>query len=416
MKIKLPLYLGWRFTVSRREQRFISFVSLISLLGLVLGVAAMIIVLSVMNGFNHELRSRILRVIPHGFVETQAGFANWQEVAASLQQVPGIEAVSPVITGQALLVYEGKTFPVELQGIEPRLETSVSGIGNSMLLGELSRLSAEPFGIVLGQTLARQLGVSTGDKVNLLLPQLMVTPAGVFPRLKRFTVVGIFHVGADPDNQLALVSLNSAAILFRQFDGQHQPRLTQLRVRTQDVTRAESYLNQIQQAHPEWQVHSWADTHRTLFDAIKMEKRVIALLLFSVIGVAVFNITSILIMMVAEKRKDIAIFRVMGAEPVLMAKSFMLQGLIVGLAGILTGAVIGSLVAIGLPRVVNWLEATTGKSLFSPDVYYIAHIPTDWQGLDVLLIVAAAFVLTMFATIYPALKATTIDPVHDLND
>lgn len=413
----LPLYIGWRFTVSRREQKFISFVSLVSLLGLVLGVTAMVVVLSVMNGFDRELRQRILKVIPHGFVESRDGFANWRDTVEQLGKQKDVIAAAPLISGKALVTFNGRTVSVELDGIEPELEKRVSAVHENMVAGQLDALQQQPFGIVLGQLLARRLGVTTGDRVQVLLPQLVVTPAGVFTRQKSFLVVGVFRVGADPDNQLALVSLDSASRLFQQRQADKSPLVKAIQVRTRDVTAADSILSGIRNTmDPALVVSSWADTHRALFNAVKMEKRVISLLLFVVVAVAVFNITSILVMMVAEKRRDIAILRVMGADTPVITGSFMTQGLIVGLLGILVGGLLGSTLALYMPAIVSWLEATSGHHLFSPDVYYVAHMPSEWHASDVIMIVGVSIVLCVLATLYPALKSARIDPVHALND
>jgi lipoprotein-releasing system permease protein len=419
---------GWRYTVSRREQRFISFVSLVSLLGLILGVTAMIVVLSVMNGFDTELKQRILKVIPHGFVENAKGFRlqqpdgtetqNWQQFIRELKTRPGIVGVAPVITGNALVRYADKTVAVQVNGVLPESLSQVSEVGDSMLLGKMTDLDTEPFGLVIGQVLARRLGIAMGDTVQVVSPQISVTPAGVFPRQKSFHVVGVFAVGADPDNELVLMHLDSAARLFRQMSDKGEPLVTQLQIRTTRMEDADRILAGLKTSLPgdDFKVSSWFDTHRSLFEAIAMEKHVISLLLFSVIVVAVFNIASILVMMVAEKRKDIAILRVMGAGTGTIVGIFVVQGLLVGLLGIVLGAISGSILALGLGDFMTWLEAHTGAHLFSPDVYYIAHLPSDWHGRDVATIVVVSLLLCIGATFYPAWKSGKIDPVQSLNE
>jgi lipoprotein-releasing system permease protein len=415
----LPLLVGWRYTVSRREQRFISFVSLVSLLGLILGISAMVVVLSVMNGFDRELKQRILKVIPHGFVESSDGFNNnWQDYATRLKGQPGIVGVTPLIAGKGLLGYSGKTVAVEVNGVLPEELSTVSSVGDSMVTGSVTDLSAEPFGIILGQVLARRLGVTTGDKVQLLLPQINITPAGIFPRQKSFTVVGVFAVGADPDNQLALIHINSAARLFQQMQMDKTPWIKQLQIKTIDMENAEKIIlaatNVI--SNNTVNIKSWSDTHRTLFNAVKMEKRVISLLLFAVIAVAVFNIASILVMMVAEKRKDIAILRVMGAESKTIMSIFVVQGMLVGLIGIGIGALFGSLLALYMSDIVSWVEAVSGSRLFNADIYYIARLPTDWHRSDLQMIIGVSVILCALATLYPAWKSGKIDPVQSLNE
>jgi len=423
----LPLRIGWRYTISRREQRFISFVSLVSLLGLVLGVTAMIVVLSVMNGLDRELTQRILKVIPHGFIDSEQGFfvqgengqrtEDWKLFAQRIEKQPGITGAAPVIAGNALLRYGDRSAPVQLLGIAADSLSHVSEVGDNMVLGKLTDLDAEPFGIIVGQLLARRLGIALGDRIEVVSPDISVTPAGIFPRQKNFHVIGVFAVGADPDNELALVTLGSAARLFRQMTDSGEPRITRLQVRTTQMDDADRILKNIALAlnDDRLRISSWYDTHRSLFEAIRMEKRVVSLLLYAMIAVAVFNIASILVMMVTEKRKDMAILRVMGADTQTIVAIFVVQGLLVGLIGIAAGAMLGSSIALGLGTAMTWLEAH-GVRLFSPDVYYITHLPSDWRWHDTLAIVAISFVLCVIATVYPAWKSGKIDPVLSLNE
>ena len=415
----LPLLIGWRYTVSRREQRFISFVSLVSLLGLILGISAMIVVLSVMNGFDREIKQRILKVIPHGFVESSDGFNdNWRDYSQQLLSRPGILGVAPLISGNGLLGYADRTVAIEINGVLPEQLASVSSVDDSMTAGSIAELETQAFGIVLGQNVARRLGVTTGDKVQLLLPQVSVTPAGIFPRRKTFTVVGVFSVGADPDNSLALIHIDSAARLFQQMHADKTPFVKQLQIKTSDMHKADEMILAATLALSNHAVHikSWSDTHRTLFNAVKMEKRVISLLLFAVIAVAVFNIVSILVMMVAEKRKDIAILRVMGAEQKTIILVFVVQGMLVGLIGIALGGLLGSVLAMYMNNIVAWMEAVLGARLFSADFYYIVRLPSDWRLSDLYSILGVSIVLCALATLYPAWKAGAIDPVQSLNE
>jgi len=413
----LPFFIGWRYTVSRREQRFISFVSLVSLLGLILGITAMIVVLSVMNGFDVELKQRILKVIPHGFVESSDG-KDWRELAAQLRTQPGIIGVAPLISGNGLISFAGKSVAVEINGVLPESLSAVSDVGDSMLVGRVADLNDEPFSIILGQVLARRLGASVGDKIQVMLPQISITPAGVFVRQKTFKVVGVFAVGADPDNQLVLIHINSAARLFQQMQEDKTPLVKQLQIKTDDMEQSDQILSKAKNvlANDTLKVQSWSDTHRPLFDAVKMEKRVISLLLFSVIAVAVFNIASILVMMVAEKRKDIAILRVMGAKRQTIMNIFIVQGMLVGLVGIALGAMIGSVLALYTSDMMNWAEKWTGRHLFSPDVYYMATLPSDWRLSDLEIILGVSVVLCALATVYPSWKSGNTDPVQSLNE
>lgn len=420
MKAPLPFFIAARYVFSRQEQRFISFVSLVSWLGLILGVAAMILVLSVMNGFDRELRQRILRVIPHGTVEWQGKAAPppWESLVRQVTFFPGIEGIAPLMSGKALVALGDSTLALELQGILPEEERQVSDIADSMLVGELAALKAGEFGIVLGHQLARRLHVTTGDQVRVMLPEVNISAAGAFPRQKLFRVVGVFRVGAEPDGQLALIHLYTAARLFRQWHDDKSPRVTQWRIKTKDIHRADRILGDLsRQLQPlGFSVRSWEDDHRLLFNAIRMERRVIALLLFAVIAVAVFNIASILVMMVAEKRKDIAILRVMGAETSQVMKIFVCQGLLIGILGIGVGILAGSLLAIFLEPLLKGLEALSSSAWFNGDVFYITHLPSDYRVGDVSLVAVVSLLLCLVAALYPAWQASRIDPVLSLNE
>ncbi len=406
----LSFFIGKRYTFSQREQRFISFVSLVSLLGIILGVMAMIIVLSVMNGFDRELKQRILRVIPHGFVAAEA-IDDREDFIRQLESQPGVVATSPYVEEMVVMLYGERSAPVNLNGILPATETGVSDIHESLVYGTLDGLEQERFGIILGRGLARQLGAGVGDKVNIMLPDISVSPVGVHIRQKRFVVTGIFHVGADVDNHLALIHLDRALKLFRRNGA-----IQQLRVKTIDLHSAPQTLQQLQQQHPGLKVHSWQDTHRDLFEAIAMEKRMVSLLLYVVIAVAVFNIVSILTMMVANKRKDIAILKVMGASSAMIMRVFMMQGLLVGLTGILIGTLLGVLFATTTPDLVDWIEGVFGGQVFGSSIYYLAHLPSLLIWRDVVMIALVSLLLTLLATLYPAWKSARIDPVVSINN
>jgi len=420
MKNNLPIFIALRYVFTRQEQGFISFVSLVSWLGLILGVAAMIVVLSVMNGFDRELRQRILRVMPHGFVswESTTTLQDWRVLARELEQQPGIESVAPLISGKALVAFGDETVAVELNGVLPEQENAISQLQDSLLIGSLEDLKADEYGIILGQQLARRLKVSVGDSVRVMLPDVQVTAAGIFPRQKKFTVVGVFRVGADPDEHLAMTHLYTAAKLFRRWEANKEPLVERLRLKTTDIHRADRILAAVREKFTDKDiaVSSWEDDHRILFNAIRMERRVISLLLFAVIAVAVFNIASILVMMVAEKRKDIAILRVMGADAGKIMYIFLWQGLLIGILGILMGVLAGSVLAWSIEPIMAGLEALLSNSLFNADVYYIAHLPSDYRPGDVAVIAIVALVLCLLAALYPAWQASRIDPVHSLNE
>jgi lipoprotein-releasing system permease protein len=375
----------------------------------------MVIVLSVMNGFDRELKSRILKVIPHGMVHVDQGTTQWIDMVMRLENHDGVMAASPLIPGKGLLLSGNQSSPVEISGVSPEYERNVSSIHDAMVAGKLTSIE-EGFGIVLGQSLAYKLGVGVGDRVTIVLPQLMSGASGIYPRRKRLEVVGLFEVGADIDGRHGLVSLEAARKMF-------SPRLppgavNAFRVRTGDIHGAHRVMASVAESFADrsLQVTSWADTHRLLFSAIKMEKNMITVLMFFVVAVAAFNIISILVMMVAEKRSDIAILRVMGARPKTIGRIFLVQGLMTGLGGIVLGVVIGSLMVAYLTDIVEYIEYLTGARLFDPDVYYIAHLPTQWEPGDVILIVAVATLLTVLATLWPSWRAAQVDPVHSLNE
>jgi len=373
-----------------------------------------------MNGFDRELRERILRVMPHGFASWDAATTAqaWPQLARELEQMPGVEAAAPLISGKALVAFRQETVAVELNGVLPEQEKTISHLQDSLLLGQLENLKADEYGIILGQQLARRLKVSVGDRVRVMLPDVQVTAAGVFPRQKNFTVQGVFRVGADPDAQLAITHLYTAAKLFRRWESDKQPRVERLRLKTTDIHQADHILKLVSQQLPDRgiSIHSWEEDHRLLFNAIRMERRVISLLLFAVIAVAVFNIASILVMMVAEKRKDIAILRVMGADAGNIMSIFLWQGLLIGTLGILIGVLTGSVLAWSVEPLMKGLEALLSSSFFNAEVYYIAHLPSDYRSGDVAVIAGVALALCLLAAWYPAWQASRIDPVHSLNE
>lgn len=420
MKNRLPLFVALRYVFTRQEQGFISFVSWVSWLGLILGVSAMIVVLSVMNGFDVELRQRILRVMPHGFVSWDANInpRDWHTLARDLVQEPGIEAVAPLISGKALVAFGNETVAVELNGVLPEQENEISQLAESLLVGQLDDLKADDYGIILGQQLARRLKVSVGDQVRVMLPDVQVTAAGVFPRQKKFTVRGVFRVGADPDAHLAITHLQTAAKLFRRWESNKEPLVETLRLKTSDIHQADRILAAISAKFVDnhLTIRSWEEDHRILFNAIRMERRVISLLLFAVIAVAVFNIASILVMMVAEKRKDIAILQVMGANARQIMQIFLWQGLFIGTLGILLGVLVGSALACFIEPLMRGLESLLSHSFFNANTYYIAHLPSDYRPGDVAVIAFVALVLCLLAALYPAWQASRIDPAHSLNE
>lgn len=405
-------FVGWRYTRSRRRDHFISFISLISLLGMILGVAALIVVMSVMNGFEAELRGRILALVPHGFIEAEDGrLQDWRALADRVAASPGLTAAAPYVGGSALLSRGGQVRGVQLWGIEPDYERKVSAIHRQTVSGDYAQLAATPFGIALGDILARQLGVMVGDSVEIMLPKMTVTPLGVFPRQKRFTVAMIFSSGSQLDSTTAFIRLQDGQRLYQLGDA-----VTGLRVAADDLFRAQVYLQRWQagQLAGLYRVKDWSQTQGSLFQAVKMEKTMIALLLLIIVAIAAFNIVSILTMMVNDKRTDIAVLRTMGALPRTVMAVFVVQGAVIGLSGILVGALIGVPLAVNAGAIVAWLEGLLSAHLFNPQVYFISRIPSVVVAGDVVLVCVVAWLLSLLAALYPAWRAAQIEPAEAL--
>lgn len=404
-------FVGARYTFSRKRNRFTSLIATISMLGMVLGVASLIVVLSIMNGFASELRGRILSLVPHGYIEAPGGDLNdWESLRQTVLSAGQIDAASPFVDEKVILAHRHYLQGALLTGILPDLEVSVSRIGDSMVDGELSSLNEKTFNVVLGAALARMLNVSVGDTVDATVPRLTVTPLGVFPRNKRLRVTGIFEVGAQPDVYQAYVSLATSQKLIGQkgsVDG--------LQVKTPDLYSAPVTLAALAEDLPEnLVVRDWSQTQGSLFRAVKLEKLMVSLLLLSVVAVAAFNIISTLVMSVAEKRKDIAVLRTMGAGAGGIMAIFMAHGLLLASVGISIGAITGILLAKNIAALVSWAEHMLGMKLFDPAVYFISELPARLQWSDVILVVCASVFLSLCATVYPAMRAARIAPAEVL--
>lgn len=405
----IPFYIGLRYTRAKRRNQFISFVSAFSLLGMALGVMALIIVLSVMNGFDREMKQRILSVIPHGFIDQQPQMQDWQAVARQVEQHPEVVATAPYIGGFALISYDRGVESIQLQGILPEAENRVSVLEQHMIVGSSTDLRPGEFGIVMGRLLARSLGIAPGDKVNLTLSDINITPAGVFPRTRPFTLVGVFEVGAQVDQTLAMIHIDDAKRLFR-YQG-----VQGLHVKVTDIYRAGPVMGELAGDFGEsYTVKDWSQTQGSLFQAVKMEKIVIAALLCIIIAVAAFNIVSSLVLMVADKRSDIAVLRTLGLNARQVMAIFVVQGSAVGVAGTLIGALIGCVVAQTLNRIMNFFEALFGWQIFNPDVFFITQLPSVLMWQDVAFICGLALTLSVVATLYPAYRAAKIEPAEAL--
>ena len=408
----LEIAIGLRYTRAKRRNHFISFISLTSMLGIALGVTALITVMSVMNGFEKEVRGRILDMVSHLTVTGFDGrLRDWSDVSMQLRENPQVVGTAPYVEAQGMLIHGRKVNGNLIRGIDPAQEPAVSNVGRKMVEGTLDVLQPGRFRIVLGRDLARILGVEVGDKVTLVTPSANVTPAGVMPRLKQFTVAGIFYVGMfEYDSSLALIHLNDAQRLFRLGDA-----VTGVRARLKDLFMAPQVRYELQQGGlMDYWVRDWSSYHANWFRAVKIEKRMIFLLLLLIVAVAAFNIVSTLVMLVTDKQSDIAILRTLGASPRSIMGIFMVQGTLIGVIGTLLGIVGGVSLALNLDTVVPFVERLFGFHILDPGIYYISELPSDLHWDDVWTIVGVAFALGLLSTLYPAWRASRLQPAEAL--
>lgn len=405
------LFIGLRYSFSRKRNRFTAVIALVSMLGMTLGVTSLITVLSVMNGFAGELRGRILSLVPHGYVEqVDGGIRDWQTLSNTVARHPGVQAVSPYISDKVILGTGNGLRGAVITAIDPQLEVAVSRIAGSLTVGSLDSLQGGAFNVVLGASLARGLGVHLGDSVEVTVPRLTVTPLGIFPRTKRLIVSGIFEVGAQPDSYRAYISLGAGQKLLGkkgQVDG--------LQVKTADLFQAPQTMLVLSSTLPEgFTVTDWSQTQGSLFRAVKMEKIMVSLLLLSVVAVAAFNIVSTLVMSVAEKRSDIAVLRTMGAQAKDIMALFIAHGLALAAVGVAAGALLGIGLALYISDITVFVENLLGVKLFDPAVYFISELPSDLQWQDVVTVIAVSLVLSFLATLYPAWRASRVAPAEVL--
>ena len=414
--MRYELFVGLRFTRARKRNsgrnHFISFISLVSMLGIALGVAALIVVLSVMNGFQKEVRARILGVASHvQLTGADNRLADWQAVAREAAEHPQVVAAAPFVNAQGMLLFGAAVRGAVVRGIVPQLEEKVADIGRNMVAGKLEALAPGEFGIVLGAELARALGAIPGDKVTLIAPQGQVTPAGVIPRLKQFTVAGIFEVGMfEYDSGLALVHLEDAQKLFQLGDA-----VSGLRLRLDDLFAARSVARDLTaKLGRDFYATDWTRSHANFFRAVEIEKRVMFIILTLIVAVAAFNIVSTLVMLVTDKQADIAILRTLGASPGSIVQIFMVQGALIGVIGTFAGVILGVLVGFNVDTVVPFVENLLGFKFLAKDVYYISDLPSDVLLGDVTTIGLVSLVLSFLATLYPSWRASRVNPAEAL--
>ncbi|MGV6859712.1 MAG: lipoprotein-releasing ABC transporter permease subunit [bacterium] len=408
----LPLFIGLRYTRAKRRNHFISFISLISMLGIALGVTALITVLSVMNGFEQELREKILGMASHVKVSEWDGkLSNWQEVQQAVKQNPHVVGSAPLVSFEGMLNKGEQVSGALMTGIDPAEEPKVSDVGGFMKVGKLSDLKPGKYNIILGQELANTMGVSVGSKVTVITPQATVTPAGVLPRLRRFTVVGIFSVGMyEYDRGTAFVHMRDAAKLFGMGD-----KVSGLRLKLDDLFQAQHVSHELdEQLGSAYWISDWTQQHANFFKAVQTEKRVMFIILLLIVAVAAFNIVSTLVMLVTDKQPDIAILRTLGLTPLQVMGIFMVQGVVIGLLGTLIGLLCGVLLASNIGTVVPFIEQLFNTKFLSPDVYNISEVPSDLRWLDVAWIGLVSFVLTVVATLYPSWQASRTHPAEAL--
>ena len=410
--MRYELLVGLRYTRAKRRNHFISFISLISMAGIALGVAALIVVLSVMNGFQQELRARILSVVAHVQLSGPGNaLADWRAVALKALEHPRVREAAPFVNAQGMLTYGQGVRGAIVRGVIPELEDRVAEIGLHMRSGSLEALKAGEFNIVLGGELARALGALPGDKVALIAPQGRVTPAGVIPRLKQFTVAGIFEIGMyEYDSGLALVHLEDAQKLY-QLGGQ----VSGVRLKLDDLFAARAVARELGASlAPDVYAADWTRSHANFFRAVEIEKRVMFIILTLIVAVAAFNIVSTLVMLVTDKQADIAILRTLGASPRSILQIFVVQGAMIGVIGTALGVVGGVLLGWNVDTVVPAIENALGFKFLAKDVYYISDLPSDVQWRDVATIGAVSLVMSFVATLYPSWRAARVNPAEAL--
>jgi lipoprotein-releasing system permease protein len=406
------LLIGLRYTRAKRRNHFISFISVTSMAGIALGVMALIIVISVMNGFQEELRNRILGVASHLEITGYNGqLADWPGLAAQVAKHPETRGSAPYVNGQALLTTGSETKGVLIRGLMPEREGQVAEFAQRMLKGQLNDLKPGEFQILLGRDLAQAMGVYPGDKITVVTPQGTLTPAGLMPRMKQFTVAGTFQMGMyEYDAGLALIHLEDAQKLYRLGD-----QVSGLRVKLADLERAPWVLRELAKTlQGDYYLSDWTMSHTNFFQAVQIEKRMMFIILTLIVAVAAFNIVSTLVMAVTDKQADIAILRTLGAAPRSIMAIFMVQGSLIGVIGALLGLVSGVLISLNIETIVPAIERLVGMNLFPADVYYISKLPSKLIPADVITIGAVALGLSFLATLYPSWRAANVQPAEAL--
>ncbi len=409
----LALYIGLRYTRAKKRNHFISFISLISMLGIALGVAILITVLSVMNGFDYEIHNQIFGMTNQVTVtDMQGSIANWHELSKKISSAKDVIASAPFVSSQGMLANKGLVHGIMIVGVIPKLESGVSKIYEKMTIGKFTDLRAGGFGIILGDDAADNLNVSVGDKVTLITPKATLTPIGVLPRFKRFKVIGIFHVGSGfgYDSSLAFINLNDAQKLFELGNN-----ISGLRIKVKNLYAAPKVADELNNMLPEhFSVTNWTQQYGAYFKAISMEKTMMFIILLFIIAIAAFNLVSGLVMTVTDKQADIAILRTLGASPKIIMAIFIIQGTIIGIVGTFIGVIGGIILALNAPEIIAAIEHTFHTHFISASIYFIDYLPSRLDWHYVLNVSAAALIMCLLATIYPSLKAAKTQPAEAL--
>jgi lipoprotein-releasing system permease protein len=416
LRLPIELEIGLRYTRSKRRKTvgkrdgFLSFISGISTAGIALGVAALIVVLSVMNGFQKEVRDRMLSVLSHVEISAPDGLANWEPLALKVASQPHVIGVAPMVSSQGLLSRESVMRGVSIRGVLPSQEGSVSDLPRQFVAGSIDDLKPGGFGVALGAQLANMVGARVGDRINLIVPESDLTPAGAMPRMRTLQVVGVVDSGHyEYDSSLAIMHWKDAAALLRLQDP------SGLRIKIDDMQRAPEIATELAQVVPQalW-VTEWSRSYRNWFAAVQTERKMMFIILTLIIAVAAFNLVSTLVMTVNEKQADIAILRTMGASPGLIQRIFLVQGLAIGLLGSIAGVGLGLLIALNIDVIVPTIEAIFRVRFLPRDVYFISELPSDVRLSDVITVGLMAFGLSVLATLYPSRRAAQVQPAEAL--
>jgi len=408
----LPLFIGQRYIYAKRQNHYVSFISMASMLGIMIGVFVLISILSIMHGFEKELRARILGVVAHVTVSGNDGLLDdWQTQQEKLSKMPDIQGAAPYIQDQVMIASEQGVKGSLLFGISPEHQDAVSSVNQHMLYGSFADLKPRAYGIALGRQLADTLQVYPGDKITLITPQIQVTPAGLLPRMRRFTVVAIYEMGMlEYDDATAFIHIDDASRLFKTRESVHG-----IRLKIDNVYHAPQLANDLeQQLGANFKTTDWAEDNTTFFSAIKMEQIAMSVILFFIILIAIFNLLASLVMVVTDKQADIAILRTMGLSPAKIRYVFMIQGSLLGIGGTIAGVLLGVTFALNIEIIIPAIENLFNFKIFPADVYYISEVPSDLHASDVWLIAILSVIFSIASTIYPANRAAQLQPAESL--